>query len=272
MEVNHKKTVDMNLAFEALEGLMKAPNSPKNNMVSYHITKVIEFLQKSPDVDEKRLIQVEFSFLSLLDRRNGVSPKTLNNWLSTKAEFFCEAIQILYKSKNEERKSVNKNLVSLAWRLLHQWKKPPGVNEEGVFVAEEFLRWFNEVKDICQASGHLEVALGEVGTVLFYLPEETDGLWLPKEVAKMLNQREMEEMRNGYCREIYNSRGVHTVVPDGSPELKLAEKWRQRADQIENEGFYRFAADLRSVATGYDQDAERIIDRTKQEKLDDLRD
>lgn len=272
MEVNHKKTVDINLALKILETFIESPNQFRNNMDSYHINEVIRFLQDTPDIDEDRLMKVEFSFLPILDDAHQAEPKILNNWLSTKAEFFCETIQILYKSKNEEGKSVNENLVFLGWKLLHQWKKPPGVNEEGFFVVEEFLRWFNEVKDICQASGHLEVALDEVGTVLFYLPEETDGLWLPKEAAKLLNQRNMEKMRRGYCREIYNSRGAHRVVPDGSPERKLAEKWRQRADQIENEGFHRFAADLRSVASCYDQDAERIVDRTKQEKLDDLRD
>ena len=45
----------------------------------------------------------------------------------------------------------------------------------------------------------------------------------------------------------------------GQHEHELAEKYRQRAEDVENAGYQRFAVALRSLAESYDRDAERII-------------
>jgi hypothetical protein len=78
-----------------------------------------------------------------------------------------------------------------------------------------------------------------------------------------LNDRDAEEMRNGFCAEVYNSRGVYWVDPTGKPEREMAKQWREKADAIENAGFTRFAATLRGLADSYDREAERIIEEHK---------
>ena len=51
----------------------------------------------------------------------------------------------------------------------------------------------------------------------------------------------------------------HWVDPTGKPERELAEQFRRKAEEVENAGFQRFAVTLRSLAEGYDREAERII-------------
>ena len=117
-------------------------------------------------------------------------------------------------------------------------------------------------------SGHLEVALINVGEVLIHSPVDPDGLWMHRTVAAALNDRDADGMRNGYSTGVYNSRGAHWVDPTGKPEKELAEQFRHRAEEIENAGFSRFAGTLRNLAEGYERDAERVISEHKDSPAD----
>ena len=117
------------------------------------------------------------------------------------------------------------------------------------------------MEEIVKASGHYDVAMIQLGDVLVNSPEGPDGLWIDPVIAEAMNNRERSSLRDGYRTGIYNSRGVHTVDPEAKSERALAEKYRQRADQVENTGYQRLATTLRGVADSYDRDVEQIISR-----------
>lgn len=165
------------------------------------------------------------------------------------------------KEPTEESKAIATN----AWRLLHEWKTPPGIQEDGTLSAEHFNEWLKTVKKLCIESGHLEVALNNLGKVLIYAPSDPGGLWIHRAVATALNDRDAEDMRNGYRTGIYNSRGAYWVDPTGKPEMDLAKQFRSKAEDVENAGFQRFAVTLRSLADVYEKEAERVIAEHKQE-------
>ncbi len=148
--------------------------------------------------------------------------------------------------------------------MLHEWQTPPGLHDDGSFDDTHFQNWLKEVKEICTASGHLEVALINIGEVLIHCPPATDNLWINRSVAEALNARDVEHMRDGFRTGVYNSRGVHSVDPTGAPERELAAQFRQKAEDVENAGFQRLAVTLRGLADSYDSDAERIIAEHKQ--------
>jgi hypothetical protein len=183
--------------------------------------------------------------------------------LANDPEFFCEVIRLIYRSNKEDQsqKPTEKSKANAkhAWRLLHEWKTPPGTQKDGTFNEEHFTKWLQDVKASCTESGHLAVALNHIGTVLIHTPEDQNGLWINKVVAKALNDREAEAMRNRFRTGTGNSRGVHWVDPTGKPEKALAEQFRVKAEEAENEGFQRFAVTLRDLANDYDNEAERII-------------
>ena len=133
------------------------------------------------------------------------------------------------------------------------------MQHDGSFLQEQFRQWLKKTKETCTKSGHLEVALSHIGQVLFYCPGDQQGLWIDKAAAEALNDIDAEEMRSGFTTEVYNSRGVHWVDPTGKPERELAEQYRQKANEVENACYQRFAATLRSLAESYDRHAERVI-------------
>lgn len=117
-------------------------------------------------------LESEGAYLPILNHYHRVTPKTLENRLASDAEFYCEAIRWIYRSKKidakiteltEEKKAIATN----AWHLLYNWRTPPGMQEDGSFNGEQFLTWLQRVKEICTESGHLDVALIKVGEVLF---------------------------------------------------------------------------------------------------------
>jgi hypothetical protein len=173
-------------------------------------------------------------------------------------------IRPIYRSKKdgsaqeptEQRKSIAAN----AWRLLHDWRTPPGTQPDGSISPEQFTQWLECTKKTSVESGHLEAALTHVGQVLFYCPPDPQGLWIDHTAADALNAKDVKEMRSGFRLEALNSRGAHFIDPTGKPERDLAEKYRQKADEVENAGYQRFAVTLRSLSEFYDRDADRIVD------------
>ena len=258
-----KQTVNSEQCIQALLAACSSnePYFPRE----YIIIELIKFLQENKKVNPDDLFKVEWAYLPLLDPQlHNASPKLLENKLANEPEFFCEVIRLIYRSKNENQATEQsteetKAIATNAWRLLNNWKTIPGTQSDGTFNEECFKQWLEKVKELCTQSGHLEIALECIGEVLIYAPTDPSGLWIHQAIANELDKYDADEMRNGYDIGVFNSRGVHVVDSAGRPEKELAKQWRERAEQIENAGFNRFATTLREMAKNYDKDAQRII-------------
>ncbi|GAA66418.1 hypothetical protein [Pseudoalteromonas sp. BSi20429] len=258
-----KKGINPDLACDALLSLVQV-EEPTGRIDSYHITTIIKALQENTITDQDKLFHVEWAYVSLLDKHSDGSPITLENRLASDPYFFSELVQMIYRAEGaepEESSEQRRNIASNAYRLLSAWKVVPGVRAGGEFEPDAFTKWLTEMEEIVKASGHYDVAMIQLGDVLVNAPEGPDGLWIHPVVAAIMNNRERSSLRDGYSTGIRNSRGAHTVDPEAKPERALAEKYRQRADQVDNAGYQRLATTLRGVADSYDRDAERIISR-----------
>jgi hypothetical protein len=178
-------------------------------------------------------------------------------------EFFCEVVHLIYRSDKEktapkEASTEKRAMASNAWRLLNGWRYVPGLQDDGSFDANQFTNWLERIQEISKQTGHLKVTLIQVGHVLIHCPPDPSGLWIHTVVADALNQYDADPMRRGYSTSAYNARDVHWVDPAGKPELELAEQYRQKAEDIENAGYQRFAVTLRDLAKGYERESERI--------------
>lgn len=259
----NKQAIDSDLCVRALLGALSS-QEPSHAMDQYQVTELIQLLQDDHAVDPDALFRVEWAYLPLLDRYSGAEPKFLEYKLANDAEFFCELIRLIYRPKEEDKiqketTEQEKSIATNAWRLLHHAKVVPGTQRDGIFNAENFKAWLQQVKERCKDSGHLDVALVHVGEILIHSPPEDD-LWIHRVVADALNDREADTMRDGYKTGVYNVRGAHMVDPSGAPERALAEKYRTQAEDVENAGFHRLAVTLRQIADGYDRQAQRNID------------
>jgi hypothetical protein len=265
-----KQPIDTKQCVRALLAALSS-SEPIYAMDAYHIVELIKFLQAEPSVNQDDLFRVEWAYVPLLDRHRGAAPQLLESRLANDPEFFCEVIRLIYRSKKEDQSpkeppEESKAIAINAWRLLHEWKTPPGTQKDGTFSEERFTKWLQMVKEACKESGHLEVALINIGEVLIHTPPDPNGLWIRRAVAAALNDRDADDMRAGFRTGTYNSRGVHWVDPTGKPERELAEQFRRKAEEVENAGFQGFAVTLRGLADGYDREAERIINDHKDRK------
>ena len=254
------QSIDVDQCVRALRAACFS-NEPTHAMDEYHIVELIKFLQSEPSVPQEKLWKVEWDYLSLLKSHGiGGSPKFLEKRLASEPEFFCEMIQLSYRSTKSKRpRNKSRTKAKNAWQLLHEWKTPPGKQEDGMFREEHFNDWLQRVKELCSESGHLEIALETIGEALIHTPSDPAGLWIHCAVATALNDHDSESMRVGFTIGTYNSRGVHSVDPTGNQEKELAMQFRSKAEDVENAGFQRFAGTLRELADTYDREARQIV-------------
>jgi hypothetical protein len=268
---HYNKPIDFNSCAEALRGFAKSENI--TNVDSWHIQQLIIELQKQKRNDEQNnaLMQIEFQYLSLLDSgiKDDVSPVTLDTAMATSPEFFHQILTIVYKSqKDESHVSVDKEVARNAFNLLFQWKKMPGVTN-GQLDYDFFKTWYDKVMELCQESGHTEIAKSQIGNVLIHTPSDANGLWIDKRIAALLDQPENEAMRNGFNTETYNSRGFHEVDFSGKEDFDLATKYKKQASDLEDEGFLNFAETMRNLAKTYENEAKHTIKEGERRKYQD---
>lgn len=251
---------------QCVQVLLMAPFSdePVQVVKANRIVELIKFLQSEPSVNPETLICIEWAYLPLLDHYRGAEPKLLERKMADDPVFFCDLIKKAYRSKNgeeplKEEPEVERAMALNAWRLLHEWKRPPGLRGDGSFCPEKFDEWLGQVKMISAESGHLEIALHYVGEVLIQVPADPGGLWIHPTVAAALDSRDAEDMRSGFRTGVYNSRGVHWIDPTGKPEKELAAQYRRKAEETENAGFPWFAVTLRNLAGDYERESASII-------------
>ena len=255
--LHKKQPTGPSLCVRALISVLSSAEQPYFDE-GFFIVEIIKFLQESSEISSDDIFQIEWIYLSLLDRFHDATPKSLEKRLADDPEFFCYVIGLLYRSnktdaEQDKPSKDSETLANKAWQLLNEWRIPPGTTDEGDFDGDKFKNWVRRVKEISTESGHLEVALTHIGQVLIHCPEDTDGLWINRAVAEELNAQDAEIMREGYEIAWFNSRGPYHTDPTGNQERELADKFRQKADDVEDAGFWRLAACLKNLAKRYDQ-------------------
>ena len=222
------------------------------------VSQIIEALQNDPNTDSERLFEVEWMYLPIFRNRTGFL-STIGTRLASDPTFFSAAIEYIYPPEGGEIPAREYSELERAHRtstleLLDDWKILPGTQQDGAFSPDDFRKWLSQVKTISRESGHLKVALSHVGQILIHGPPD-DGLWIHRAIANALEDEKVGPMRVGFSLALSNSRGAHWVDPEGKPERELAAKYRNRAEQVEIEGYVLLAAALRRLAKEYDLEA-----------------
>jgi hypothetical protein len=252
---------------QTIKALLINPSSkePMNSLDPHATGELIKWLQDNPKADQDKLIQIEWIYIEMLDHHFDLVPKTLEQKLADEPASFCEVIRTIFlsekdKGKKEEITEKRKLIAAKAYSLLYGWRTIPGTQQDGSIDGTELRNWVKEVKGSCEESGHLAIAMDEIGKVLAYSQPDPSGLWIHKAVAEILNENDAEEMRNGFSVQRFNMRGVYTGS-HGVQEKGIADDYRQKAEALDKEGFFRFAASVRGLAVTYEHDAEREASR-----------
>jgi hypothetical protein len=264
-----KVRIPLQLASSAFRDAVREEQQRK--LEQYHATEAIKWLQETEDLESDELFHIEWSYLALLDRLHGGEPKALESRLASSPAFFCEVLALVFRSDQDdktEKKELTQEqqrVAQNAYRLLHRWQTIPGTSNDGSFDGQRFLEWLAEVKRATKESGHLRVAMNQIGQVLAFAPPDPSGLWIHESIAQALDAKDALDMRRGLASGLFNKRGVF-AFSHGVEERKLAADYRAKALALGDRGFPRVADAVRVLAEGYESEADR---EAKRDILDD---
>lgn len=229
----------------------------------HELLEVIKAIQESPDAKEEDVYEIELQCLPLLDRFSGGRPLFLERRLANDPGFFHEVITVCFRSEVDAEKGIEpdqdkKDRAKHVFGLIYNWHTPPGTTRVHKLDQTVFAEWFAKVQRLCEASGHWAIAQQMIGKALMYGPAGlVEMLNLPV-VAKTLDAPEHDHVRRGLRMEIFNSRGVHGFTR-GKEELQFAQRYREHATKYDLAKYPRIAEMLRSLAEGYEREAERDV-------------
>ena len=130
----------------------------------------------------------------------------------------------------------------------------PGTDWNGCYHEDVFSNWMTYCKKWGKEEDREEVVLQTIGRGLSHAKKLENGL-IDEFIINELNKVENDEMRRGYCIGVFNQRGVVRVDPEGKPELQLAQKYNEMAEQVESMGYAKYAEALRDIADSYTNEA-----------------
>ncbi|MEO5954138.1 MAG: hypothetical protein ABIR36_00375 [Nitrospiraceae bacterium] len=256
-----KVPIPMPLASSALLGALSIKEQQKQ-LDQHHTVEVIKWLQTNTPANSDELFNIEWAYLPLLNRLDGGGAKVLEQKLASSPTFFCEVLTLVFRSDKEpegsktELSEGQKRIGQNAYSLLHGWRILPGTRADGTFNGDQFTAWLTDVKKRCRESGHLGVAMSQLGEALAYAPQDPGGLWIHRSIADALDSKDVPEMRRALTTGLFNKRGVHGFS-HGEEEKQMAVEYRQKAKALSDNGFHRIADTIRGLAEGYEKDAER---------------
>jgi hypothetical protein len=260
-----KRTVPNELCVRALREFAGNENAVLRTNMHHELVETIKHLQESPDVDSEEMVWIEFQFLRLLDRFSRGAPIYLERKLATDPNFFHEAITICFRSEreNDQPKEIDEKdskMVQHIFRLLHDWKTPPGTTNRDTIDETALVEWIQEVKRLCVESGHWAIAQQTIGHTFAFPPAGLEGMITNPATAKVLDTSEFDDMRTGFRLALFNERGTYGFT-HGNEELQIAQKYSDYAAKYDAAKFTLIAATLRSLAESYERDAERESNR-----------
>ena len=242
-------------------------------MFQYHVSEVLNELDRRSDIDNDTLVGLEWTYLPVLAHsRRPV--KVLLKALSERPSLFVEVLSAVFKPREEsgvidpepsdpERARA---LAYQAYQLLDLWNRLPGTREDGTIDGVALEAWIKDARALAKAVGREDIADDQIGKMLSASPVGSDGIWPAEAVRDVIDLFRSKPMIEGFWVGKSNRRGVTTRMPHDGGELERNEaaKYRKWAATVVYDHPHTAKA-LDTLAESYehqahrhDEDAERL--------------
>lgn len=230
-------------------------NCTENTQNGYHIQQLLKWLQERK-TEKTSMLVLEWKYLAFLKASEGYPPIYLWQELSENPDFFTWIVRIICGKAIDPSWSEEdiKKIRNHCYGLLNSWKRVPGMDGNGNINKKVLDTWFANVKEKSAEFEISELTMSYFGHVAFYSPADADGLFINREVAKYLQSDVDGTMLSGYQSEAINSRGVYYVDSTGETEFKIEESFIVKAKVDDENGLFRLAETLRSIAAYYHEE------------------
>jgi hypothetical protein len=252
---------------EALESALQidteaTSHDRTNQLTSHYVEKLFEYLDEE-QANRDHIARLEWGWLRLLQHsKRGI--RALQEAVTSSPEVFVDLLKSMFRAEGEETK-VDPDRASMAdqaYHLLQEIKVIPGQKPDGTVVAEELREWVLKARELASEAKRLGVCDSQIGQILSYSPPSADDSWPCREVRDLLEEIQSSRIERGMEIGKLNQRGVVTRGKGGRQEWKLAEEFRQLADQVRTE-WPRSGAVLDSIAEHYEYEAKKWDEAAK---------
>jgi len=238
--------------------------------IAYEVGELLSGLEPSEELPLDQIVQLEWIYMNL--RGHGeFQARHLQEGLAANPRFFVELLKLAFRpmtsdddTHDDEGEHLDDDIdeerrrrASNAFRLLYDWRTPPGLDPDGSLNPQTFRDWVAAVRELAAADDRAEIADEVIGQVLVHLPEGADGIRPPEVVREIFEEVESRHLENGYVMGILNSRGVTSrgLTEGGVQERTLVGRYRADADAVA--AWPITSRVLRAVAASYEADAQR---------------
>jgi hypothetical protein len=267
---NEDRRIAADLVVQTLEEFVRLPDDhdEARRVSSYELRQLLDYVRDS-EIDEERLAVLEWQLLPALgyDARSPI----LERRLAREPHFFVELVSLVYKPRGAEMpEDVPEHVAKNAYRLLHQWRTPPGSTEEAGTIDSDVLdAWIVEARRLLAEADRREVGDIEIGKVLSYARGDEDGTWPTKAVRDLIERIASPEIEEGLQVQLYNNRGTTSrgVFDGGDQERALVARYNDLASHI-RDSWPRTAAVLSGLARSYERDARRLDEEAERMRQD----
>ena len=242
-------------------------------MFQHYVAEILNQLDRRPDVDNNTLVELEWTYLPVLEHSRRPA-KVLLKALSEQPSLFVEMVSAVFKPSEEsgvvdpvpsdlER---TRAVAHQAYRLLDLWNRLPGTREDGTIDGAALEAWIKDARALAKAVGREDIADDRIGKMLSASPVGSDGVWPAEAVRDVIDLFRSKPMIEGFWVGKSNRRGVTTRMPRDGGELERNEaaQYRKWAAAVVYDHPYTAKA-LDALAESYehqahreDEDAERL--------------
>jgi hypothetical protein len=237
---------------------------------SYHLSEALDSLDGRVGVTSEEMAQLEFLFIDALDYSEHGFPN-LENQIVQSPALFVQMVALVYKRSDEgedplewkiENPEQRVAVASAIYRLLGQFRKIPGMDENGMIDDKTLIAWLLEVRRLFREYARSNIGDQCLGQLLAKAPMRENGLWPCEAVCEAMEEIASEKIGEGFHIGVYNSCGVQWRGEGGNQERELAAKYRSWATRLHFD--YPFVGGvLEDIADTYDREAAREDSETK---------
>jgi hypothetical protein len=265
------ESVETELIITLLNALGVNPDPDIHRVSDYDVSRLLQVL-RDRGLSDAEVAALEWRFIPILGRDR--QTPSLERLLAESPSAFVDLVTMIFRAASDRSDEVPKDrteetraAASNAYRILREWQRVPGTDDEGIVHQDRLEAWLDDARTLLAESDRLEIGELQFGEVLAHSPSDEDGSFPTLAVRNVLESAPNDRLGRGFAIGLFNKRGVTTrgLTEGGEQEYRLAREYEGWASRIDST-HPRTAGILRSVADGYraqgrrnDEEAERFL-------------
>ncbi len=228
-----------------------------SGMASYHITKLLDAVCSSDEINEDDKVRLEWTFFNVLECNKQQS--VIHGRLARDPDFFLQILCMVYKNASEppsEYSDIDMDRFTTAQSVLASWQIIPGANSDGSYDVNILRIWVQKSRQLATGVGRLDSCDLVIGRLFSHAKESADSVWPRPEICTIIEEIASKPLEDGMsCQEIAN-RGVTTkdVGEGGLQEVEQANRYRNYVSALGSR-WPRTSTMVEKIACMYEKDA-----------------